>query len=120
VLKIALQHHLVSRLTSLVAVDVTPSRPANEPLESQDVPLQLPEGWDFGRAPEGGARATAASALLAKLVVAQGPAADGPKEPGMRLPQTDAGTVRDLVAGGLLLGLGLALLGLRRATPRAC
>ena len=54
VLKVALQHHLVSRLTSLVAVDVTPSRPANEPLESAEVPLNLPRR--LGLRPRAGAR----------------------------------------------------------------
>ncbi|CAN7439469.1 marine proteobacterial sortase target protein [Pararhizobium sp. LjRoot255] len=44
---VALAHHLVSRVTSLVAIDVTPSRPAGEPVASTDVPLNLPEGWDF-------------------------------------------------------------------------
>ncbi|ABC91767.1 hypothetical conserved protein [Rhizobium etli CFN 42] len=58
---VALAHHLVSRVTSLVAVDVTPSRPANEPLGSAKLPLNLPEGWDFGKVfgekavPSGGA-----------------------------------------------------------------
>ncbi len=46
---VALAHHLVSRVTSLVAVDVTPSRPAGEPVVSTDVPLNLPDGWDFGK-----------------------------------------------------------------------
>ncbi|EJC80472.1 marine proteobacterial sortase target protein [Rhizobium leguminosarum bv. trifolii WSM2297] len=46
---VALAHHLVSRLTSLVAVDVTPSRPAGEPLGSAKLPLNLPEGWDFDK-----------------------------------------------------------------------
>ncbi|KQY34748.1 marine proteobacterial sortase target protein [Rhizobium sp. Root483D2] len=44
---VALANHLVSRVTSLVAVDVTPSRPAGEPVVSTDLPLNLPEGWDF-------------------------------------------------------------------------
>ncbi len=44
---VALAHHLVSRVTSLVAVDVTPSRPAGEPVASTDLPLNLPDGWDF-------------------------------------------------------------------------
>jgi len=47
ILDTALQYHLVSRLTSLVAVDVTPSRPQGEALGSQKVPTMLPEGWDF-------------------------------------------------------------------------
>ena len=45
--KVALQHHLVSRMTSLVAVDVTPVRPAGEDLDSTKLPLNLPDGWDF-------------------------------------------------------------------------
>ena len=44
---VALAHHIVSRVTSLVAVDVGPSRPADEPLGSAKVPVNLPEGWDF-------------------------------------------------------------------------
>lgn len=47
ILSLALEHHLVTRLTSLVAVDQTPSRPANVPLTRADIPLQLPAGWDF-------------------------------------------------------------------------
>ncbi|MGF6176749.1 marine proteobacterial sortase target protein [Ensifer sp. 4252] len=46
---VALAHHLVSRVTSLVAVDATPSRPAGENLTETDVPLNLPAGWDFGK-----------------------------------------------------------------------
>ncbi len=46
---VALAHHLVSRVTSLVAVDATPSRPAGATLTETDVPLNLPAGWDFGK-----------------------------------------------------------------------
>ncbi|PLX35409.1 MAG: marine proteobacterial sortase target protein [Hyphomicrobiales bacterium] len=46
-LAIALKYGLVSRLTSLVAVDVTPSRPKGAELISADVPLNLPAGWNF-------------------------------------------------------------------------
>ena len=49
ILKTALDYHLVSRLTSLVAVDVTPSRNILDPLTSLAVPTQLPDGWDFGK-----------------------------------------------------------------------
>lgn len=44
VVAVALAHHLVSRYTSLVAVDVTPARPADQALVSTSVPLALPEG----------------------------------------------------------------------------
>jgi len=43
-----LEYHLVSRLTSLVAVDLTPTRPLYDGLVRKSVPTQLPEGWDFG------------------------------------------------------------------------
>ncbi len=48
VVGLALEHHLVSRWTSLVAVDVTPSRPEGEALRSGAVPANLPAGWDPG------------------------------------------------------------------------
>ena len=40
----ALAHHLVSRYTSLVAVDKTPVRPAGEPLSSEQVANLMPYG----------------------------------------------------------------------------
>src|SRR5450755_132496 len=49
ILALALQHQLVSRLTSLVAVDKTPSRPEGEPLKLTELPLNLPAGWDFAK-----------------------------------------------------------------------
>src|ERR1700761_4105060 len=47
ILALALRHQLVTRLTSLVAVAQTPSRPQGEPLKLTDLPLNLPAGWDF-------------------------------------------------------------------------
>jgi Ca-activated chloride channel homolog len=47
ILRLALDHHLVTRLTSLVAVDERPSRPKGERLSRADLPLNLPAGWDF-------------------------------------------------------------------------
>ncbi len=44
VVRVALEHHLVSRYTSLVAVDVTPARSAGEPLRSAAVATALPAG----------------------------------------------------------------------------
>ena len=53
---VALEHHLVSRFTSLVAVDKTPARPLEEMLDSQPVPTSLPKGWSanalFGQLPQ--------------------------------------------------------------------
>ncbi len=48
VTRVALTHHLISRYTSLVAVDVTPVRPENVPIAKRDVPLNLPRGWVYG------------------------------------------------------------------------
>jgi Ca-activated chloride channel family protein len=45
VIEVALAHHLVSRFTSLVAVDVTPSRPAGEGLDARRVSAATPAGW---------------------------------------------------------------------------
>ncbi|MEH6814060.1 MAG: marine proteobacterial sortase target protein [Motiliproteus sp.] len=41
----ALFHHLVSKFTSLVAVDVTPVRPASESLKTRAEKTELPKGW---------------------------------------------------------------------------
>ncbi len=41
----ALAHHLVSRFTSLVAVEVTPVRPEESTLQTRAVKTQLPKGW---------------------------------------------------------------------------
>ncbi len=49
ILRLALEHHLVTRLTSLVAVDTRRLRPANAPLTEADIPLQLPAGWDYNK-----------------------------------------------------------------------
>lgn len=67
----ALEHHLVSKFTSLVAVDVTPARTREQLLKSGAVPVNLPAGWDyekvFGRLPR---TATDASMhLLSGLVL---------------------------------------------------
>src|SRR5262245_37997869 len=49
ILALALDHRLVTRLTSLVAVDATPSRPDGARLTRADLPLNLPAGWDFDK-----------------------------------------------------------------------
>lgn len=63
VVRVALAHGLVTRHTSLVAVDTTPVRAATEPLESAMLPVDLPHGMVheavFGELPR-----TATPALL--------------------------------------------------------
>jgi Ca-activated chloride channel family protein len=57
VVEIALAHHLVSKYTSLVAVDKTPVRTKEDELKSGAIPTNLPEGWEFdkvfGELPQG-------------------------------------------------------------------
>ena len=47
VLKLALEHHLVSPYTSLVAVDVTPVRPQSDSLEQKALPPTRPHGLEI-------------------------------------------------------------------------
>ncbi len=66
IVETALKHHLVSKYTSLIAVDVTPARDRETLLKSHAMPVNLPAGWEykkvFGHLP-----ATATSAPFAFL-----------------------------------------------------
>ena len=83
-----------SRLTSLVAVDRTPSRPAGTPLARADLPLNLPAGWDFDVL-FGGARHPGADG--------QADADADQQVAGLDLPQT-------ATDGPMLVMIGLGLL----------
>ena len=48
IVETALQHRLVSKFTSLVAVDRTPVRPASDPLASEQVANRMPYGQNPG------------------------------------------------------------------------
>jgi len=56
VVALGLEHHLVTKHTSLVAVDVTPVRPAEAGMQKQLVPTNMPHGWNaeavFGELPQ--------------------------------------------------------------------
>jgi len=95
---------LVSRETSLVAVDRTPSRPSGARLTRADIPLNLPAGWDV-------------EAWFAAAPATAGAVRPGDPAAALALPQTGTDAAA-LVRGGaalLLLGLaGLALLRRRR------
>jgi Ca-activated chloride channel family protein len=47
VIEVAMEHHLVSRYTSLVAVDTTPARPQGSTAHTAAVPTHLPHGWQY-------------------------------------------------------------------------
>jgi len=49
VVEVALAHHLVSRYTSLVAVDKFVSRPPDQTLGSRKLPVNLPQGWEYDK-----------------------------------------------------------------------
>jgi Ca-activated chloride channel family protein len=85
IVAVALAHGLVTRYTSLVAVDRTPVRPRDEALASAPVPTLLPAGW-------------VADSVL-------GPAA---------LPQTATPAALELRVGLVALVLGLVLLAAMR------
>jgi Ca-activated chloride channel family protein len=121
ILKLALEHQLVSRLTSLVAVDKTPSRPAGAPLKLTDLPLNLPAGWDFAkvfgehgqlpaqplerRADAGKARMHLAQLKRPSVV---------PAPSTITLPKTATDAELKMLAGLILLALGLVLLAINR------
>ncbi len=122
VLTTALDYHLVSRLTSLVAVDVTPSRPDGENLTSLEVPLNLPEGWDFDKVFGEPVRSMRAQAdpqvdqtfAFAQLSKASAPPQAAPKTAGLALPQGAALTSLHFLAGLILIISGTSLLVIRR------
>jgi len=62
IVNVALEHHLVSKFTSLVAVDKTPVRPDTEPLQTKAIAGNLPAGSKMGQLPQ-----TATSAMLQLL-----------------------------------------------------
>ena len=124
VLTVALEHHLVSRLTSLVAVDVTPSRPGGEALTTKDVPLNLPDGWDFDKVfgndsdpiPTDMRDANAGLIQLASLAVAETPGDLPSAKPaaGIQLPQGATLAELQMILGGLMILSALGLLIWRR------
>lgn len=105
--QLGLDFSIVTRETSLVAVDSNPRRPEGARLTQEELPLNLPRGWDFD-ALFGGAVATAG---------AEGDAAAGdPLEP-FDLPQTATVWEHTLWSGlGLMMiaGLGVAIIRRRR------
>jgi Ca-activated chloride channel homolog len=132
VLSLALDHHLLSRLTSLVAVDETPSRPAGARLARAELPLNLPAGWDFNKvfggervpAPRHENRADAGGAVQLAANVKQ-VAASAPmpvvayQSGGVQLPKTATDADLRMIFGLLMLALSLILLMVRRLRPQS-
>ena len=123
ILALALQHQLVTRLTSLVAVDQTPSRPEGTPLKLTDLPLNLPAGWDFekvfGERPHLPKPPTERRADASDVHIAKRP------QPSVmpntvKLPKTATDAEIRMITGSVLLMLSmlLALYNRRRAFAR--
>ena len=125
ILSVALAHHLVSRLTSLVAVDVTPARPDRATLDSATVPLNLPAGWDFGKVfGHDGIRSDAPLIPVEALALRKPDpkAMNAPMQVERGVPLPNTGTLSDLklLAGIILVLIGFMLkLVVRRMRPHA-
>ena len=107
--RLGLDYALVTRETSLVAVDRTPARPRGARLTEQELPLNLPHGWDFdhlfGTNPADSA--------------ARGVSPDDAAEL-LDLPQTGTEAAALIRNGALLLLLALAGLAVLRRRKPAC
>jgi Ca-activated chloride channel family protein len=119
ILALALEHQLVTRLTSLVAVDKTPSRREGEPLKLSELPLNLPAGWDFAKvfgeqprlpAPPVERRADAGDAHIQLAAMKRQLPVVTPQPATVMLPKTATDAELKMTAGAILLALSLILL----------
>ena len=132
ILALALDHGLATRLTSLVAVDKTPSRPEGARLTRADLPLNLPAGWEFDKVfgqdrapaqpkPVTDERRAAADeitrvASTAGIAHASKPTPVARAQGGVPLPKTATdGELRMMLGFILMLASGLLLAWRRRA-----
>jgi Ca-activated chloride channel family protein len=119
-LKLALAYQLVSRYTSLIAIDPMPVRPVNEPVVRGEVPTNLPDGWSheavFGRAKHAtapGAQHYAAARAASGAGIAPAPmvmADQSLTQTSIVLPQTATAAELKLIAGALTMLAAVLLL----------
>lgn len=111
ILALALDHQIVTRLTSLVAVDKTPSRPAGVPLKLSELPINLPAGWDFAKV--FGERSQVPAQLRERHADARNqPSARRPTPAApdaIRLPKTATSAELKMISGLILIVLALIL-----------
>ena len=117
-LAVALRHDLVTRYTSLVAIDPRPARPPGSGLEVREIPRDLPAGWSweqvFGTEQPPLEMRTLSPGLMRKI--------NAVGQPGSRaigLPQTATPAQLQALVGLGLVALGLVLLLLQRRRRRA-
>ncbi|ULL00995.1 marine proteobacterial sortase target protein [Bradyrhizobium sp. I71] len=112
ILALALDHQIVTRLTSLVAVDRTPSRPEGEPLKLSDLPINLPAGWDFEKVFGERSHLTPTQLRERHADARNQPSARQPKPAApdtIRLPKTATSAELKMIAGLILIVLALIL-----------
>lgn len=120
ILALALDHQIVTRLTSLVAVDKTPSRPEGEPLKLSELPINLPAGWDFekifGERPQ-----QVPTQLRERHADARNQPAERRPTPAapdaIRLPKTATSAELKMIGGLILIVLALILFVFNRRQP---
>lgn len=117
ILALALDHQIVTRLTSLVAVDKTPSRREGEPLKLSELPINLPAGWDFARV--FGERPQPTQLHGRRADAGQPPARrPAPVTPdAIRLPKTATSAGLKMIAGLIMIVLALILFVFNRRRP---
>jgi Ca-activated chloride channel family protein len=117
-LAVALRHELVTRYTSLVAIDERPARPPESGLEVREIPRNLPAGWSwqhvFGTEQPPLKLRQLAPGLMRKIN-----AVGQPGGQAIGLPQTATPAQLQALIGLGLLGLGLVLLLALRRGRRA-
>lgn len=112
--EVGLASGIVTSQTSLVAIDQTPARPAGQGLHEEDLPINLPAGWDFNTL--FGGKSGAAALHNADTMAAR--AAE--QATGLDLPQTATDFAAAIAQGLALLMIGLGgLLVLRRPREEA-
>ncbi|MEE2981413.1 MAG: marine proteobacterial sortase target protein [Pseudomonadota bacterium] len=112
VVSLGLAHHLVTKFTSLVAVDTTPTRPLGEPLNTR----KLPHNWKFEQVFGDGAPAPLReeAALLPLLMLADASATVRVGNRALALPQTATPAPLNFAAGLVLALFALSLMVFRR------
>ena len=120
-LAVALRHELVTRYTSLVAIDERPARPPEAGLEVREIPRNLPAGWSwehvFGTEQPPLEMRNLAPGLMRKINAVGQPG--GPAGQAIGLPQTATSAELQALAGAALVALGLLLLLILRRGRRA-
>ena len=131
VVQVALRHHLVTRYTSLVAVDHHQARPPEEQVTPHELATNLPDGWDVQRWMSKLLGAKQQQVQNAPVPLHKAPVPNGqiqqptPAPPAamhrvaLALPQTATGAPQHLMIGVMLFLLTLGCYTLMQR-QRAC